>query len=370
MPTKNLFFIFLMIISSHVKSQTFLKYQNINDHISNINVKKIKINAQNQRADSITAQRESVYRKKATEFKKLADDKMAIIISDFEEELDKIEGPADGFGVLAYNEQIKVITQKKEAALKDQQLLENEYKMFDYLDRTSGKFNCFFVKNASDAQMFYNASIQSSNSFFLNGSSINFATNGGTISIYNELYVDYAGPVRVGFGALLSNTQVNVASTTADPTLVQKDAIQKLIGGGSNGIVSLSYPLLNIQSNDNRFNVKMHVSPKVGFDIPAVGTSSTDPAYNWDMGMDGSIYYTGVLNVLTFYSSFRFGKIGGSDNFYSNLKYLDKKPFSFNQVSLGFAIASTIRLNWTTYFGNDFVKQTFPHSLSIFIIPK
>lgn len=216
--------------------------------------------------------------------------------------------------------------------------------------------------------MYYNGTLSDNKAKFLSNSLLAFSSDGGKASIYNEIYADYYGPIRVGFGALISNKQTP-STTTPDPNETKNDAVQRLLGGGGNGVFSFSYPILDVQSK-NAFFVKLAASPKLALDVPKIGTDNSAYAVNYNLGVEGSIFYTGALNVLTFYTNFRFAQLAGNGLFYDNLTKTDHKSFNMNQLSFGFAITSTFRLSYNYYFGDGFVTSNFPQTISFTIIPQ
>jgi len=225
-----------------------------------------------------------------------------------------------------------------------------------------------FVKNSADAETYYNGFVSDSKAKFLSNTLLSFGTDGGTASIFNELYADYYGPFRFGFGALVSNKQTP-STGTADPNETKKDAVQRLLGGGGNGVFNLSYPILQMHSQ-NVFDLKLAASPRLGLDIPTLGTQNGQYALSYNLGLEGSAYYNGDLGVITPFVNFRFAEIGGNGLFYDNLTKTDHQSFAFHQVSFGFAFASMFRLSYGWNFGSAFVKTNFPNAISFSIVPQ
>lgn len=293
------------------------------------------------------------------------DKKKKNIDSIYEAELKAIK-PASNIDEVDKNKMTRSLArEKRDRAYKDIALLEIEVEELDYLDRTNKSFNFFEVKNSTDAQIYYEGDRSNNNRKFLNNTLISFSTDGGKASIYNELFADYAGPIRIGFGALISNKQSTPTSANADEK--KEDAVQRLLGGGGNGVFNLSYPIMDL--NSNSFNIKLIAAPKMAIDIPKIGTNNNQYAFNWNPGLEGSIFYTGVLKVITFYTNFRFGYIDGNNLFYDNLANPDRKAFAFNQLAFGIGFTSTFRLSYNTYFGSNFVKNNFPGALSFVFVP-
>ncbi|QOG02372.1 hypothetical protein [Flavobacterium sp. MDT1-60] len=244
----------------------------------------------------------------------------------------------------------------------------------EYKSRNLEKFKRFPVRfNSSvDAQLYYDYYAKDKKTQFLKNSVISFSSDGGNASIYNELFADYFGGVRVGIGALVSNKPTvkkdSVGIPIIDSVSIQKDAVQRLLGGGGNISINGSYPLLGYENNNNSFAFKLILPLKLSCDVPILGTENKDYSINYDAGLEGSIFYTGILDILTFYTNFKGSIIGGNDMFY---KYLNKesKPFFFGQLSAGIAFNSTFRISWNYYYGDSFVNKNFPATISFTIIP-
>lgn len=312
----------------------------------------------------------NIYIALANRLNSKADTLETIIQNNYTKSLTTIHIP-DATEISIYKSTIATIEQTKKDNLKNVSALRNAAKEAVYISKTSGNFNFLFVRNATDAQMYYNGSISDSKAKFLSNSLIAFGSDGSKVSIFNELYADFYGPIRVGFGALVSNNQsaTSPGQTTIDPAETQKDAVQRLLGGGGNGVFNASYPILNFQNYDNSVFIKLLAAPKFGVDVPKLGTQNDKYSFNWDPGIEGTVFYTGALNVFTFYTNFRFGVIGGNESFYNNLAKTDNKSFMFDQLSLGLAINSTFRLSYNIYYGSSFVRSNFPATISFSIIP-
>lgn len=241
-----------------------------------------------------------------------------------------------------------------------------------YKGRISKQFQLFPVRNSTDAQLYYDYYSKDKKSQFLKNSIISFSSDGGKASLYNELFADYFGPIRFGIGALISNKETKIIDSlgiqTIDSISIQKDAVQRLLGGGGNVSFNISYPLFGYQNNEQNLFLKIIAAPKFAFDVPKLGTENKDYSLHADIGIEGSIFYTGVLDVLTFYGNFRVGMVSGNKLFY---EYLNKEndSFLFNQTSLGIALNSTFRISWNYYWGDSYVTKNFPSTISFTIVP-
>jgi len=270
--------------------------------------------------------------------------------------------------ILRLNKEIEALSNDMEKRkVKEVGYMRGLIKEYNFKSRTNGFVFILSkerrVKNEYDAQVYYNQTINEKSAKFLSNSILNIGGNGEKISLYNELYSDFYGPFRVGLGALVSNK-----SSNSDSIESQKDAVQRLLGGGGNGIVSLSYPLFGFMSQNQRLNIKSSLSPKIAFDVPKLGTESSKFGVNYDIGIEAKVFYSGLLDVLTLYSNFRFAVIDGNATFYANLGK-GESSFMFNQFSLGIALNSTFRIGWNYYYGSKYVNENFPATIAFSIIP-
>lgn len=270
--------------------------------------------------------------------------------------------------------ELDVLVAEEESKLSDLIKLDHIAKEYNYRSRTARAFNLFHVWYAADAQVHYNHSVADETSKFLNNTLISYNPQGNTVSIFNEIYADYFGPFRLGFGALLADGEEQDENTSPnsppDAAPSQKDAVQRLLGGGGNAIVNVSYPFFDLRSRSGHFNWKMAFVPKSAVDLPAIGTESGDYSFHLNTGIEGSIFYTGLLKQLTLFSNFRFAKVDGNKNFYRYLGKENRDAFWFNQISGGLAISSTFRLSYNYYYGSKFSNETLPYNVSLAIIPK
>lgn len=259
------------------------------------------------------------------------------------------------------------------------ELLRSNYDLIQksaYQARNSSLFDVFPVRNEVDAQMFYLNGVRDKKTQFLKNSILSFSTEGNKVSVFNEIYADFFGPIRVGFGVLVSNSSENQikdstgAVIAVDSLSALQDATQRLLGAGGNGVVSFAYPVFDYENVKKSLLIKADLFPKLSVDVPALGTIDENFARNLDIGLELFGAYTGGLDKLTFYTYTRFGRVSGNKAFYANLLKDDNKAFFFHQLSVGLNIDSTFRLAWNHYWGSDFVNQNFNSSISFSIIPK
>lgn len=319
---------------------------------------------------------DSLYLEFATLYTERVNSLITIVDSSYEQKIDslkaEIKAAKTSTELKRLRNEISELIADNGKEIKEIKQMRNTVKEFNYLARSARNFNIFHVWSAPDAQAHYNISSSDKNSKFLQNTLISYAPTGGTVSIFNELFADYFGPVRVGFGALLANSSEE-DETTNGPTdkteTIQNDAVQRLLGGGGNAVVNLSYPLMDYNNNAELLFLKLAFAPKFAADIPSIGTESGDFSIHRNIGVEGSIFYNGFLETLTVFSNFRFARLDGNRNFYEYLDKEDRSTFWFNQVSLGLAINSTFRVSGNYYFGGSFSNATIPFSLSFSIVP-
>lgn len=244
-----------------------------------------------------------------------------------------------------------------------------------YLYRTSNKFAFIPVRNDLDAELFFTGQLAEKSAQIGENTNFVFNTSGQRVSIMNELYADYFGPIRLSFGALISNSKEKIETDSLgnsyiDSSGVRLDAVQKLLGGGGNGILQASYPLFSYINKNSSFNLKCMLSPKLSFNIPKLNETTTDINSNSDLGIDLSCYYIGKKQAITLFTFNRIGYVNGTSSFYDNLQLKDRKGFMLNQFTFGLSINSTFRLSYSIYAGNKYVKENFSQMLSFSIIPQ
>ena len=247
-----------------------------------------------------------------------------------------------------------------------------EYK---YRAKSSGVVSFLFVYNDIDAQLFFKSVADDRTAGFLQNTMISYATDGGKASLYSELYSDYFGPIRFGFGALISNKETKVYTDTAgrqltDSTTIQSDAMQRLLGGGGNATGTFTYPLLNIQSNSRRFSTRLFASLRGGVDVPRIGTERSDFAWNFDPALETYVYFIGGNNTITPFANLRLSYVKGNKVFRENLLYNSESGFSYHMFTVGFAIKSTFRVSFSFPFGDRFVTQNSAPTVAVSIIPQ
>lgn len=311
-------------------------------------------------------------------FKAIAESKSLEISEKYafhrQELLKKLNDELDGRKLEKIKEELEYLDDKMKEEMTLVKELQLSAKEMNYKGRNLNNLKLFPVRNTVDAQLFYDYYAKDKKAQFLKNSLISFSSEGSKASIFNELYADYYGPIRFGVGALLSNTNTettidSTAAATIDSTSIQKDAVQRLLGGGGNVVFNFGFPLFGYTSSSQNFSFKLVAAPKFSFDVPKIGTSNEKYSTNLDLGLEGSFFYTGVLDVLTFYTNFRLAHVSGNANFYNSLVKPDNKSFFFNQTSIGIALNSTFRVSWNFYWGDSFVKDNFPSNISFSIVP-
>ena len=319
-----------------------------------------------------------VFNNLAVRFEQIAKEREAAITKDFANRRSAAAEDANKPGLSLrdiddINEKLDELDELEKEHLEVVSKLMDAHKAMNYKYRNLRSLKTFPVKNSVDAQLYYEYYLKEKRNKFLTNSLISLNPQAGKVSIFNELYSDYFGPVRFGVGALISNKETKTTDdngeTKVDSASLQEDALQRLLGGGGNLGANFGIPVLGYLSSREEFAFKLIANTRLSVDVPSLGTESSDYAVNFNPSLEGDIFYTGILDVLTLYSSFKFGYVMGNDKFYQYLRNYEQKPFGLHQFSVGLAINSTFRVSWNHYWGSDFVKGAFPSTISFSVIP-
>jgi hypothetical protein len=176
-------------------------------------------------------------------------------------------------------------------------------------------------------------------------------------SIYSELISGYIGPVRIGFGSLIA---------AAADTLKQDQALQRFIGGGGNAVLKVEYPIFFYTTKN--FVSLLQAAPKIGVDIPVMGTRSDVTTYNINFALELYLALSTEKKEFNFFANVRTGFIFGGDKFYSNLG-IENTPFTFGQINIGFTISNIkISIIAPIFSSNSKLRNT-PPSIGGVLIP-
>lgn len=169
-------------------------------------------------------------------------------------------------------------------------------------------------------------------------SDVQIKASSGQSSVYSELLGTSFGHTRASIGTLF-----NTATGASDTTLT----LQTLANAGGNLSLNFYYPLV-YYSNDH-LDILMQYSPKLGFQIPGMGTYSSN--YTWNaqpIALDLYVDFTSVDKKMGFFMFTRGYIAYGSPDFFKNLGASEKKSVAVVNANLGVLLNSNIRIIGTT----------------------
>lgn len=233
-----------------------------------------------------------------------------------------------------------------------------------YKYRTTNKLSILPVRNATDAEMYHGPGNESNN-IGMRNMRLGMQSVTGQYTFYTDVYNDYFGAVTMGVGTLLGVGK----GQEGDENIAQGDnqeasAVNRLLFGGGNVVIHASYPLLYWNKADQNFDFRVRLQPRLGFDLPELGTQTTSYAMNLDMGMYTTLSYTGLKENIGVVVEFKSSAITGNEEFYDNLGK-DEKLIFLNQLSIGLKLGKAFQITWMNYWGNDFKKPASSSLLSL-----
>ena len=141
----------------------------------------------------------------------------------------------------------------------------------------------------------------------------------------------------------------------------EASAVNRLLFGGGNVVIHASYPLLYWNKSDQNFDFRVRLQPRLGFDLPELGTQTTSYAMNLDMGIYSTLRYTGLKENIGVIVEFKSSAITGNKEFYYNLGTVEEKLILLNQLSIGLKLGKTFQITWMNYWGNEFKNRRAHH---------
>lgn len=227
------------------------------------------------------------------------------------------------------------------------------------------------VRSSLHAKMFFSLDGSGSDAKLMSHNFFSYNTKSQQLALYSELFSDYFGPVRFGFGALMTNGQLEGEQneTVVPESIMNQDALQRLLNGGGNSIISLAYPLLQWRDVSWTRGLRILAVPKYALDIPAIGSSVEDYSANGDIGIEASAHWSGNnQNIAVFFQS-RVGYIMGNSAFEESIQ--SKNNFYVTQLNFGIAFRNTIKLSYSIYnISDDDIAKNLPGFISFSLIPQ
>lgn len=234
-----------------------------------------------------------------------------------------------------------------------------------YRERTSNKF-CFFpVRCAMDAIEHQHSSETEVHGVGFKNMKLGIQSEVSQYALYTDVYSDFFGPVSVGLGALVGlggddeNENDSFSQAASNPA-----AISRLVAGGGNVVLHMSYPLAYWSKPSQKLDFRMKIHPRIGVDLPTLGNKSSSYAMNLDLGLYSTLTYTGLNDNIGLMVEVKVAGITGNDVFFNQLSLPDHNMFNLNQVSLGLKLGKSFQVTWIRYWGGIFQNTKQPAILS------
>ena len=227
----------------------------------------------------------------------------------------------------------------------------------------------FPVQNSTQAKMFFSFDGSGKDSQFLSHSFFSYNTTSSQLALYNELFSDFFGPVRFGFGALITGEQSKELDKETSNIEVNQDALQRLLSGGGNSVLSLAYPILQLKDANWTRGLRILAVPKYSIDIPALGSSIENYSANVDLGLEANAHWSGHNQNVALFFHFRTGYVMGNKSFQQAIR--SNNNFRLSQFNFGVAFKNTIKLSYSLYkISNDTLGVNLPGFISFSLIPQ
>ena len=229
----------------------------------------------------------------------------------------------------------------------------------------------FPVQSSLEAKMFFSMDGSGSDSRLMSHNFFSYNTVSEKFAIYSELFSDYFGPVRFGFGALVTGgeNEANKRETLPPNAQDNVEALQRLLNGGGNSVISLAYPLIQWRDAAWTRGIRILAAPKYALDIPALGSSVDRYSANADMGIEASAHWAGHSQNIALFFQTRIGYVIGNRAFKDSLRC--ENNFMVTQMNFGIAFRNTFKLSYSIHnISNDQIGGDLPGFISFSLIPQ
>lgn len=199
---------------------------------------------------------------------------------------------------------------------------------------------------------------------------LNYNNTSNDLTLYQEIYADYLGPVRLGFGSAL-NLPKDTTTTNGKQDLLQQKSFSKLITGGGNFTLTACFPLMRIKTNDNILQFSSLANPKFNLDAPAAESSATTFSQHTTLSWDNQLFINSKKNIFGFNLGFGISYINGNSTFkdYLALTGNDRKGFALGIYSFGLSLGQSVMIKYTGYTGPDFINNQLKGNLTLAVLP-
>lgn len=210
----------------------------------------------------------------------------------------------------------------------------------------------FPIRHAGGAKLFWGQE----GSEFLKVSSLSGNLKSGTV--YSELYSGFFGDiVRVGFGATLASVENDSTGEIA--------TLQRQIAGGGLVTLNFQYPIFAIPFSRN-FGGAIILSPRVGADLPAAGSSTETVTGSTDLGAELHLIIGTDDGKLSFPFYLRTAYILGTEQFQASIDRTSNFGYFFFNGGIQYEV---VKITYSGIIGgNKDVRELIKPMLSFSFI--
>jgi hypothetical protein len=217
---------------------------------------------------------------------------------------------------------------------------------------------------------------------YLTSTTLLAGSKGAAVGI--DAYEDYFAFARITLGSVLA---ANEAADTA------KQNADRFLAGGGNAVLRVTVPVLSGSSGPravcstggagartvtapgggvNRTGIiSFHtfVSPRLGVDIPALGTPSDNAQWNVDLGGSERVSVQAARGILSFFGELRGAWVIGSKGFRQGLRF-PRESFGYLQLTLGALIQSKVFIAYSVPVATpESIREHFKGAISLSLQP-
>jgi hypothetical protein len=193
----------------------------------------------------------------------------------------------------------------------------------------------------------------------LNLANVTANTEGG--SIYTDVLTTYFGPVRMGVGTLLAATQQNGDEDEPGPDEVhdEREALQRLVGGGGNLLIGAQYPFLFLPyAKWNEFKLTGAVLGRAATDVGALGADPESRSSSVAGAVDLRLQFTSNDSEVAIFGYARGEMIRGDGTLFSvprraagdtTASATPVQQLDYLQYALGARLWNSVLITWTKF---------------------
>jgi len=229
----------------------------------------------------------------------------------------------------------------------------------------------FPVQSSLEAKMFFSMDGSGSDSRLMSHNFFSYNTDSEKFAIFSELFSDYFGPLRFGFGALVTGgeNEANERETLSPIIQDNAEALQRFLNGGGNSVISLAYPLIQWRDAAWTRGIRILAAPKYALDIPALGSNVNRYSSNAELGLEASAHWAGHSQNIALFFQTRVGYVIGNRAFKESLR--SDNNFIVTQMNFGIAFRNTFKLSYNTHnISNNQIGGDLPGFISFSLIPQ